>query len=79
MPTAIGERIRQERRRLGMSQAHLAHVIGISTTAMNDIETGKTPDPRGSRIHALADAFGVTTDYLFGRNPRPRRARPPAA
>jgi transcriptional regulator with XRE-family HTH domain len=45
----------------------LARRIGISNTAMNQIESGKTPDPAASRIKAIADVLGVSTDYLLGR------------
>jgi transcriptional regulator with XRE-family HTH domain len=82
--TALGERIRQERRRVGLSQTALAQRIDISPTALNDIETGKTPDPRVSRIKAIADTLQVSTDYLVGLTddstpapaaPAPRRRR----
>ena len=67
MPTSLGARIRMARLRYGMSQAELARRIGISNTAMNQIESGKTPDPAASRIKAIADVLGVSTDYLLGR------------
>jgi transcriptional regulator with XRE-family HTH domain len=34
---------------------------------MNLIESGETPDPRASRIAAIADVLGVSADYLLGR------------
>jgi transcriptional regulator with XRE-family HTH domain len=89
MTESLGDRIRQARARLRLTQAELARRIGISTTAMNAIESGDT-DPRASRITALADVLDVSTDYLLGRTPpgmlpapqppapRPRR-RPAAA
>jgi transcriptional regulator with XRE-family HTH domain len=67
MPTSLGTRIRIARLRYGMSQAELARRIGISNTAMNQIESGKTPDPAASRIKAIADVLGVSADYLLGR------------
>jgi transcriptional regulator with XRE-family HTH domain len=50
-----------------MSQAELSRRIGVSLTTMNKIEAGETPDPRASRIKAIADVLGVSTDYLLGR------------
>jgi len=67
MPTAIGVKIRQARERYGMSQAELARRIGISKTAMNDLEQGKTRDPRLSHIVAIADQLRLSMDTLLGR------------
>ena len=55
------------RLRYGMSQAELSRRIGVSLTTMNKIEAGETPDPRASRIKAIADVLGVSTDFLLGR------------
>jgi transcriptional regulator with XRE-family HTH domain len=58
-----------------MSQAELARRIGISKTAMNDIEQGKTRDPHLSSIVAMADELRLSVDALIGRegaaDPRP--------
>jgi transcriptional regulator with XRE-family HTH domain len=50
-----------------MSQVELARRVGISKTAMNQIEMGETTDPRVSRLRAIADILGVSMDYLAGR------------
>jgi DNA-binding XRE family transcriptional regulator len=86
MSTAIGMKIRQARERYGMSQAELARRIGISKTAMNDLEQGKTRDPHLSRIVAIADQLRLSVDTLVGRHdpddtpvtkrPRSRKAAP---
>jgi transcriptional regulator with XRE-family HTH domain len=65
MVKTLGARIRQARLRYGMSQAELARRIGISSTALNQIESGKTPDPGVSRIVGIASVLGVSTDYLL--------------
>ena len=62
----VGERVRKARLAYGMSQAELARRIGISYTAMNDIEMGYS-DPRASRIKAIADVLHVSADYLLSR------------
>ena len=67
MAKTLGHRIRQARLRYGMSQAELARRIGISSTALNQIESGKTPDPGVSRIVGIADILGVSMDWLAGR------------
>jgi transcriptional regulator with XRE-family HTH domain len=66
MDERLGDRIRMHRSRLRMTQKALADAIGISLTSMNAIEKVDV-DPRASRIKALADVLGVTTDYLLGR------------
>jgi transcriptional regulator with XRE-family HTH domain len=67
MSESLGERIRKTRIRYGMSQAELARRIKVSLNTMNKIEAGETPDPRASRIRAIADVLGVSADYLLGR------------
>jgi transcriptional regulator with XRE-family HTH domain len=78
MKETLGARIRQARLLYGMSQTELARRVGISKTAMNQIEMGETADPRLSRIRAIADILGVSMDYLAGRQnedatPTPQR------
>ena len=89
MTSAVGAHIRQARLRYGMSQAELARRIGISKTAMNDLEQGKTRDPHLSYIVAIAEELHLSIDDLIGRQeahaeaspptrPRPRKAAPVA-
>ena len=67
MLSNVGLRIRQARLRYGMSQAELARRIGLSKTAMNDLEQGKTLDPHLSHIVAIADQLRLSVDALIGR------------
>ena len=60
----IGCRIRLARQQYGMSQAELARRAGISKTAMNDIEGGRTHDPGFSVVAAIAQVIGVSLDQL---------------
>lgn len=66
MKETLGDRIRMHRARLHLSQAALGHKIGLSTNGVSLIERG-TVDPRASKICILADALGVSADYLLGR------------
>ena len=66
MAETLGERIRKARVRYGMSQTVLAARIGISKTAMNNIELGDTADPAASRVREIARALKVSADYLLG-------------
>jgi transcriptional regulator with XRE-family HTH domain len=65
MEETLGARIRRLRQRYGMSQAELARRIKISGNSLNKIEMGETPDPRASRIVAIANVLGVTTDCVL--------------
>jgi transcriptional regulator with XRE-family HTH domain len=66
MAEALGYRIRMHRARLRLSQSDLGDRIGLSTNGISLIERGEV-DPRASVIRAIADALGVSTDYLLGR------------
>ncbi len=78
MNESLGDRIRTAREQRGLSQAELSRRIQISRNAMCKIERGTIPDPRASRIKAIAEVLGVTTDALLGcRLPPARRAPPP--
>ncbi len=66
----LGDRIRQARDRAGLSQIELARRIGLSKNAMNSIET-RDADPRASRIVAMAQVLGVSTDVLLLEQPPP--------
>ena len=74
----LGDRIRHARERVGLSQIELARRIGLSKNAMNSIEAGDA-DPRASRIVAIAQVLGVSTDALLLDQPATAsRAHPPA-
>jgi transcriptional regulator with XRE-family HTH domain len=78
MKKVIGERLRELRKRQGMSQAELAAELGIKQSAVSDYETGQV------RIHAgllaaLAHALHASADELLGLTPaRATRGRSPA-
>ena len=78
MEETLGQRIRKTRERYGMSQTTLAKRVGISKTAMNQIELGETLDPHVSRIKAIADVLHVSMDYLAGRKDEEGEPQPTA-
>ena len=64
---SFGQKLQMLRQRAGMSQDALAERLGVSRQAVSRWERDETmPDP--DKIVALADLFGVTTDYLLGRS-----------
>ena len=60
----LGERIRQERRRLNLTQAQLAEDIDISDTYMGAIERGERSLTLDTLVR-LVNRLGVTVDYLL--------------
>lgn len=62
----VGERIRQERKRLRLTQEQLAVEIPISESYLALIETGKRT-MSVDILEKLAERFSVTTDYLLLR------------
>ena len=68
MPVAvlqIGERIRAERARKGISLRSLARSVGLSPSLISQIETGKC-QPSVSTLYAITTALGVSVQDVFG-------------
>ena len=59
-------RLKELRNEKNISQAELAKTIGLSTGCIGMLETGKR-EPTSNTLSLLSDFFGVTTDYLLGR------------
>ncbi len=65
MQLKLGEKIRELRRRRGVTQEELADALGISPQAVSRWETsGAYPDME--MIPPVANFFGITIDELFG-------------
>ena len=62
----IGDSLKAARTRLGWSRETLAHHSGVSWSAIAQIESGRRKDVRLSSLSALAEALGVSVDYLIG-------------
>ena len=75
----VGKRLFAWRKRLGLTQIALSAMSGIPQGSIARIEGGYTDDVQTSTLVALAQAFGVTPDYLLGlveeEEEQPRRRR----
>ena len=60
----LGERIREERLRLSLTQAQLAEAVDISNTYMGAIERGERSLTLDTLVR-LVNRLGVTVDYLL--------------
>lgn len=63
----VGENIKELRKDKKMSQQALAEKIGVSQKAIDYWERGVN-EPKATYIVKLADFFGVSTDFLLGRD-----------
>ena len=63
----LGERLRMLRKEKRMRQTDVAELLGITQAHYQRVEKGKINIPTLT-LCALADYFGVTTDYLLGRS-----------
>ena len=60
-------RIAELRKRNKVSQAKLGKLVGAAQNTVSQWENGLR-EPDTDTLHALADFFGVTIDYLLGRD-----------
>ena len=61
------ERLRKLRESKRMKRCVLAELCGMNKSMISRYERGEM-EPKATALAALADFFGVTTDYLLGRD-----------
>lgn len=66
----IGPRIRAERTRQELTIRALARDIGVSSSLISQIETGKS-QPSVSTLYAITSALGLPIEELFDETPEP--------
>lgn len=62
----FSKRIREERKKVGLTQAQIAKQLNITASAYTQYETGKT-QPNLETAKKIADILKVSLDYLTGR------------
>lgn len=67
---AMPEILKELRISKNLTQSDMAQLLGLTTNAYQSYERG-TSEPRCKSLCILADFYGVTTDYLLGRDPNP--------
>lgn len=68
--TTIADRLKDLRSQKGVNQDQAAEACNMSRVALARYETG-TRVPRAENAARLADYYGVSVDYLLGRDPTP--------
>src|SRR5437867_1575709 len=62
----VGERVRQRRKALGMTQEQLEAASSVPQGSISRIEGGTALDVTASTLVGFAKALGVSADYLLG-------------
>jgi transcriptional regulator with XRE-family HTH domain len=69
---SLADRLKGLRYTKGWGPEQLAQRAGISRTALYQIESGHSPNPRASTVRSLALALGVEpAELLQGEGPKP--------
>ncbi|NBI66879.1 XRE family transcriptional regulator [Pseudoflavonifractor sp. 60] len=69
MLVEFGKRLKSLRQAKGLKQIDMAGIMGITDRHYQRFEYGKVNVP-ATTLNFFADFFGVTTDYLLGREER---------
>ena len=64
--STLSERIQFALEMRDMTQADLCRETGFSSALVSQICSGKTTNPKLNHIMAIANALGVSLDYLAG-------------
>lgn len=62
----LAQRVRDQRYAKGWGPDELANRASISRTALYQIESGKTEQPRASTLRRIAQALDIPTEALLG-------------
>jgi transcriptional regulator with XRE-family HTH domain len=75
----IGERIRIARAERNLAQGPLAKACRMTVSALSQIESGATKNPKPANLFAIADALGLEARYLvFGHHDKVVRQLSPS-
>ena len=73
----LGQRIKEARERLGMTQTELGRKIGMSKAALHALE--KRDAQSSARVYELAKVLGTSPEYLLTGQHRKDTIPPPEA
>lgn len=63
---SLGERIKEQRKLLGITQSELAYRVGLTVDSIRGLE-GNRRKPSIEILEKLTDLFHVSADYLLGK------------
>ena len=61
---SLGERIKEQRKKSGLSQERVAELVGVSRQSVTKWESGQSA-PSTENLFKLAEIFGTTVDMLL--------------
>lgn len=73
--TTLGERLRELRKRLKLSQGQLEAYAGVSQSTISDLERGQIAPKTLDAVIQLAKYYDCSTDYLLGLTDEPTPQR----
>ncbi|HEY3218029.1 MAG TPA: helix-turn-helix transcriptional regulator [Candidatus Limnocylindria bacterium] len=62
---SLGHLVRAQRAKLRLTQSELAHRVGVSRSAISELEAGRIEQPRASVFARLAAALGLPAAALL--------------
>lgn len=72
MKSCIATKIKELRKKAGMTQSELAAKLGISPSAVGMYEQGRR-EPDSETMLKLCSVFDTTSDFLLGKSDNPKR------
>ena len=64
-PSALGRLVREQRAKLHLTQSELATRVGVSRSAISELEAGRIEQPRATVFARLAAALGLPAAALL--------------
>lgn len=68
----IGQRLRQEMKKRGVSSVELARLADVKTSFLYDVISGKSANPSSIKLARVAESLGVSLTYLAGTSDSPQ-------
>ena len=72
MSSLLAKRLVELRKEAGLCQMEVAEEVSAAENSVSGWEHGVC-EPSSERLIKLADLFGVTLDYLYGRSDDPKK------
>jgi len=63
---SFGARLKEARKKIGLTQSEVADIIGIDDTTISKYENNKS-EPDNDTLNKLANLYKVSVDWLHGR------------
>lgn len=74
----MGAKIKFHREQLGMTLEELGNRVGVGKSTVRKWEVGMIANMRRDKIAKVADALGISPDYLMGWDEEPQKTEEPS-